>query len=168
MKCGLVAVPNIEMAEEVVRKATALGISCAVIHSKLPKAERERVVRGHKDGSIKWVVNVMCLSVGYDNPLIDALIFSRPTLSLRIWQQFVGRGVRLADNKRICNVIDMTGTFDKFGGVELIRAAKEPGGFRTIIRGQFGIISDKALSKINLTRIIKNKERNVEWKKKKI
>lgn len=159
----LVSTSRIEDAQTLRDELVGHGISAGVCHSKLNKKDRTKVVADFKAGHIQVMCQVMTLSVGFDMGELDLLIFARPTLSLRVWQQFCGRGVRLADGKTGCKVIDLTGTFELFGGVELIRADKEHGGFRTIIRGQHGLISDKVLSRVDLTRIRKAQARRKEW-----
>lgn len=159
----LVSVPRIEDAQTLRDELVGHGIRAGVCHSKLGKKDRANIVADFKAGRVEVMAQVMTLSVGFDYPELDCLIFARPTLSLRIWQQFCGRGVRIADGKTDCKVIDLTGTFDMFGGVEVIRAGKETGGFRTVIRGQRGVISDKPLSKVNITQMIKARKRK-QWK----
>lgn len=161
-KAILVSVPRIEDAETLYKCLLGHGVKAGICHSKLNKKDRAKVVADFKAGGVEVMCQVMTLSVGFDYPELDCLIFARPTLSLRVWQQFCGRGVRISNGKTECKVVDLTGTFNMFGGVEMIKAGKESKGFRTVIKGQFGVISDKALSSVNITRIQKAKERN-KW-----
>lgn len=138
----LVAVPNIEEAE-------AISEMCggATVHSKMTKKEREKIVNDFKSGKIKVVVQVLTLNVGFDLPALDCVIFARPSRSLRIWAQFVGRGIRIDpdDNDKVCKCIDMGGMLDLYGKIEDV---KIKGG---VVYGTYGSISDKALNRINIS-----------------
>ena len=138
----LVAVPNIE-------EATAIAEMCggATVHSKMSKREREAVVNKFKSGEIKVVVQVLVLNIGFDLPALDCIIFARPSKSLRIWAQTVGRGIRIDpdDNKKVCRCIDMGGMLKLYGRIEDV---KVKGG---VVYGTYGSISDKALNRINIS-----------------
>jgi len=62
-------------------------------------------------------VNVLCTcdlyNEGIDIPDVDTLMFLRPTQSSVIFQQQLGRGLRLAEGKESCVVIDLVGRFRK-------------------------------------------------------
>lgn len=62
-------------------------------------------------------VNVLCTcdlyNEGIDIPDVDTLLFLRPTQSSVVFQQQLGRGLRLADGKESCVVIDLVGRFRK-------------------------------------------------------
>lgn len=58
-------------------------------------------------------INVLCVvdifNEGVDIPEVDTLLFLRPTESLTIFLQQLGRGLRLADDKQCCTVLDFVG-----------------------------------------------------------
>lgn len=138
----LVAVPNIEEAE-----AIANMCGGATVHSKMTKRERESIVNRFKSGEIKVVVQVLVLNVGFDLPALDCIIFARPSKSLRIWAQTVGRGIRIdpENPKKVCKCIDMGGMLKLYGRIEDV---KVKGG---VVYGTYGSISDKALNRINIS-----------------
>lgn len=143
----LVAVPNIEEAEKATELLQKQGISAAYLHSKMGKKDRTRIVEGFRSGKIKVVVQVLVLNVGFDLPELDCVIFARPSLSLRIWCQFVARGIRKPEqtpNKQ-CKCIDMGGMIKLYGRIEDVRVK---GG---AVKGTHGTISDKILNKVNVT-----------------
>lgn len=150
----LVTVPNIEDAEAIAEMLKD-KVSTAVLHSKLPKKERTRIVNEYKEGFIRVVVQVMMLNVGFDLPALDVVVFARPCLSLRIWCQTVARGIRLDpyDEDKVCKIIDMSGMIKQFGRIEDVRIDKEEGGFRSIVRGTYGVISEKVLSEVNIAEL---------------
>lgn len=143
----LVAVPNIEEAERVAEILRAWGVCAESLHSQMNKKERTRIVERFKNGQIKVVVQVLILNVGFDLPALDCVIFARPSLSLRIWCQFVARGIRLDpdDENKTCKCIDMGGMINLYGRIEDV---KVKGG---TVRGTHGYISDKILNKVNVS-----------------
>jgi superfamily II DNA/RNA helicase len=110
----LAFVPSIEAAEELAE----LVPNSASVNSKTPKRQRNKIIEGFKDGSIKVVFNVLVLSVGFDHPELDAIIHARATNSMAIYYQTLGRGVRIAPNKKDCKIIDLAGNSLKFGKIE--------------------------------------------------
>jgi DNA repair protein RadD len=88
-----------------------------VVTGKTPKKERTRIINGFKDGSIKIVLNVEVLTTGFDHPALDCIILNRPTKSIGLYYQMLGRGVRQHPNKKECTVIDLSGTYQKLGGI---------------------------------------------------
>ena len=143
----LVAVPNIEEAERVAEILRADGVRAESLHSQMSKKERTRIVERFKDGQIKVVVQVLILNVGFDLPALDCVIFARPSLSLRIWCQFVARGIRLDpdDKTKTCKCIDMGGMIKLYGRIEDVKVK----GGKVI--GTHGYISDKVLNKVNVS-----------------
>lgn len=77
--------------------------------------ERDHLIRGFKQKDIKFLVNVSVLTTGFDAPHVDMIAILRPTQSVSLYQQIIGRGLRLSENKHDCLVIDYTGNdFDLY------------------------------------------------------
>jgi len=89
-----------------------------VVTAKTPAGERDAVVRGFRGGSIPVVCNVGVLTLGFDYPELSNIILARPTMSLALYYQMVGRGVRPHPSKQSTFVVDMVGLSDMFGPVE--------------------------------------------------
>lgn len=143
----LVAVPNIEEAECVAEMLRNQGVSAESLHSQMNKKDRTQIINRFRSGQTKVVVQVLILNVGFDLPALDCVIFARPSLSLRIWCQFVARGIRLDpdDKNKTCKCIDMGGMIKLYGRIEDV---KVKGG---MVRGTYGCISDKILNKVNVS-----------------
>jgi DNA repair protein RadD len=92
----------------------------AVVFGKTPKKERESSINGFKDGSIDVLLNVSCLTTGFDVPEMDAIILGSATNSLALYYQMIGRGVRIHPNKDHCLIIDYLGNVNRFGVVETL------------------------------------------------
>lgn len=71
--------------------------------------ERDSIVSDFKHKKFKYLVNVSVLTTGFDAPHVDVIAILRPTESNSLYQQIVGRGLRLSDGKKDCYVLDYTG-----------------------------------------------------------
>jgi len=91
---------------------------CAVVSGDTPKKEREEILNRFKSGEIKVVVNSGVLVCGFDYPELDTVVIARPTMSLSLFYQIVGRCIRPHKNKEISWVIDLAGNIERFGKIE--------------------------------------------------
>lgn len=98
-----------------------------VVSADTKPADRDRIIGGFRSGRIRCVVNVGVLTVGFDYPELEAVVMARPTMSLRLWYQVVGRCVRPHPNKEHAMVIDMGGNLAQFGKVEDLVLKQEGG-----------------------------------------
>lgn len=71
--------------------------------------ERTEIIEDFKRRKFKYLVNVSVLTTGFDAPHVDLIAILRPTESNSLYQQIVGRGLRLEEGKRDCFVLDYTG-----------------------------------------------------------
>jgi DNA repair protein RadD len=72
-------------------------------------ATRDATIDDFKARKFKYLVNVSVLTTGFDAPHVDVIAILRPTESNSLYQQIVGRGLRLSDEKKDCFVLDYTG-----------------------------------------------------------
>lgn len=103
-------------SQHLVDKLLSKGIRAAIVTGDTPKKERERIVSEFKSRRIRVVANAGVFSTGFDYPELDTIIMARPTNSLALWYQCVGRAIRPFDGK-VGWVLDMCGTYRKFGAV---------------------------------------------------
>lgn len=94
-------------AEEVLGYLPAA--EAALITGETPSRERERIITAFKARELKYLVNVAVLTTGFDAPHVDLIAILRPTESVSLYQQIVGRGLRLASGKRDCLILDYAG-----------------------------------------------------------
>ncbi|WP_322001249.1 DEAD/DEAH box helicase [Marinobacter alexandrii] len=71
--------------------------------------ERGLLIQRFKQRQLKYLVNVSVLTTGFDAPHVDFIAILRPTQSVSLYQQIVGRGLRLDEGKQDCLVIDYAG-----------------------------------------------------------
>ena len=121
--------PSVANAESLSDKLNKQGIVSAVVCGETPKQEREDLIRQFKEHQIHCLVTVLALSVGFDVPDVDCIIWCRPTKSPVLYVQGMGRGTRIADGKDDCLVLDFTDTVERLGPVDTIqgRAKKRSG-----------------------------------------
>ena len=110
--------PDVTVAETTVEAIEELGISVNLITASTPIKERMQMLASHARGEVEAVVSVGVLAEGWDNPHCNLIVHMRPTLSKVLWGQSVGRGLRAAEGKDSCVVIDVSSNWSTFGPVE--------------------------------------------------
>ena len=89
--------------------------TAALITGETPLPERDRLIDAFKARTLKFLVNVAVLTTGFDAPHVDLIVVLRPTESLSLYQQIIGRGLRLAEQKQECLILDYAGNaYDLF------------------------------------------------------
>lgn len=107
---------------------------CAIVSGTTPKKEREAILRDFKAGKIKVVSNVGVLTTGFDYPELDTVVMARPTMSLALYYQIIGRAIRPHKDKNESWFVDLCGNIKKFGRVEDLHLS-EPRSGKYVIQG---------------------------------
>jgi DNA repair protein RadD len=81
----------------------------AIILGSTPLCDRDEIVSCFKAKKLKYLVNVSVLTTGFDAPHVDLIALLRPTESVSLFQQIIGRGLRLSPGKQDCLILDYTG-----------------------------------------------------------
>ena len=110
--------PDIVVAEKTLEAVESLNLSVELITAKTPLKKRLEILSNHESGKLECLISVGVLSEGWDNPNCNIIVHLRPTLSKVFWGQSVGRGLRSAENKSSCIVIDVSSNYLTFGPVE--------------------------------------------------
>lgn len=71
--------------------------------------QRDQIIDQFKNRQFKYLVNVSVLTTGFDAPHVDVIAILRPTESVSLYQQIIGRGLRLDKGKKDCIILDYTG-----------------------------------------------------------
>ena len=90
---------------------------CVIVSGDTPKKERERILEMFKVGEIPVVANVGVLTTGFDYPELDTVVMARPTMSLAMYYQIVGRCIRPHKDKEAAWFVDLCGNINRFGEV---------------------------------------------------
>jgi len=122
-KSVLVFCSSVKQAE----KLAEIIEGSAVVSALTDKKDRKEIISDFKVGKIKTVFNVQTMTTGFDHSSLDCIILLRPTRSLALLQQMLGRGMRIAEGKKFCRVIDMTSTIKNIGKIETIKLVKNEG-----------------------------------------
>jgi superfamily II DNA or RNA helicase len=91
------------------------GIKAAHIDGNTPEDERAETLRKLRAGEIEIVTNCSILTEGWDLPDLACVQIARPTKSLALYLQMVGRGLRSAPDKEHAIILDHGGCFQRFG-----------------------------------------------------
>lgn len=91
---------------------------CEMISGETSAKERRRKINDFKSGKIQVLTNVGVLTTGFDYPELDTVVMARPTMSLAMWYQIVGRAIRPHESKESGWIVDLCGNIKRFGRVE--------------------------------------------------
>lgn len=105
----------------------AMVIRAEMVDGETPPKERDALVASYRAGDFKHMLNVGVFTTGFDVPELDSVVLARPTMSLALYYQMVGRGVRLdpARPEKKLRVYDLVRVSQKLGRVETINIRKE-------------------------------------------
>ena len=93
------------------------GIPAAVVLSDTPPPERTRAIESFGNGTLRALVNVAVATEGFDLPDASCIVITRPTMSLALYLQMVGRGLRPKPDRkhRDCLILDLAGNSEIHG-----------------------------------------------------
>lgn len=91
------------------------GLKAVAIDSDTDIEDRERMIEDFKQNKIDIICNVDIFSEGFDCPDIEFVQLARPTKSLSLYLQQVGRGLRISANKEKTIFLDNVGLYNRFG-----------------------------------------------------
>jgi DNA repair protein RadD len=144
---------TIEQAEQVKEELEDLGIITELVTGTTPLKEREQKIADFKAGTFKHMLNVGVFTTGFDVPVLDCIILGKPTMSLSLYYQMVGRGIRIDpdDPGKVLHVYDLSGVVERLGRVETIRVVTEKGGFRDEVWSEAGRCDNYPLYSFTVT-----------------
>lgn len=87
------------------------GYRTVSLHSQQIGLSRKAEIQKLSDGELDVIFTVDLFNEGVDIPAVDTLLFVRPTESLTVFTQQIGRGLRLHDQKESCVIIDLIGNY---------------------------------------------------------
>lgn len=117
----LVFTKFIKEADFLSKRLNAKGYKAAIVTGDTPKKERDAILSDFKAGRIQVVCNAAVLVCGFDYPELDTVILARPTKSLALYYQMVGRCIRPHKNKKSAWVVDLCSNYKRFGAVSDLR-----------------------------------------------
>ena len=111
---------GIEHAEHVTKELNSVGIKAECTHSKKSKVENDQIIDNFRDGRIRAIVNVDCLTTGFNVKDVDCIAMLRSTMSPGLYYQIAGRGLRIHPNKENCLFLDFGGNILRHGPIDQI------------------------------------------------
>ncbi|MCK4609444.1 MAG: DEAD/DEAH box helicase [Gammaproteobacteria bacterium] len=136
---ALVFVTTIDEAVELAQELSDIGINAESVSTKNTPKERAEILSAFKAGKVRVVINVGVLTEGFDYPALEYVILARPTTSVGLYTQMVGRVLRIHEGKTVGRVIDFCGNVDRFGRVETFEFVKSHTGAR--LRSEVGYLT---------------------------
>ena len=114
-KKGIIYTINCAHNEHVCNEFKKIGLRIVAIDGKTPNEKRKQYVSDFRAGNIDIICNVNIFSEGFDCPDIEFIQLARPTLSLALYLQQVGRALRPHARKNEAIIIDNVGLYNRFG-----------------------------------------------------
>lgn len=112
---GIIYAINKLHAAKIAELYTKHGINAVAIDCDTPKEDRQCLIEQFKAVIIKVLVNVDIFTEGFDCPDVSFIQLARPTKSLALYLQQVGRGLRIVQGKEKTIIIDNVGLYNYFG-----------------------------------------------------
>ncbi|MEP6619998.1 MAG: DUF3427 domain-containing protein [bacterium] len=106
---ALVFCVSVEHANFMTAKLNEAGLPALCVTGETPRADQIRAPKKLANGDVCALVTVDLYNEGVDIPDVDTLILLRPTQSPVLFQQQIGRGLRLSPGKASCLVLDFVG-----------------------------------------------------------
>lgn len=110
---GIVFCTSVNHAKEVAKCLRKVGKKAISISYKTSEKTKKRIFSLLKAGRIDFLTNATKLSEGFDFPAIQTVVLARPTRSPVLYKQMIGRGLRKADGKHECIVMEFAGNDEK-------------------------------------------------------
>ena len=105
-------------AENVAWQFFHSGFNAQAFHGGLKASERRSIMGMFRGGSIQILTTVDLIGEGLDVGSVGAVVLLRPTASLSLFIQWIGRGMRTSPGKSRCVVLDHTGNVMRHGLAE--------------------------------------------------
>jgi DNA repair protein RadD len=103
-------------AKQLAERFNEAGVSCGYQDMATKDDERADIKRKFHNGEYKVVCNVGTLTTGVDWD-VRCIILARPTKSDLLYVQIIGRGLRIAEGKDHCIILDHSDTTQRLGFV---------------------------------------------------
>ena len=108
---------NRRHAQHIAERFVESGVAAEYMDAFTDRLDRERVFDRLRAGSTKVICNVGVLTTGVDLPMVSCIVHARPTRSRSLFVQTIGRGLRTAEGKTNCLILDHAGNHLRLGMV---------------------------------------------------
>lgn len=114
-KQGITFTTDVETANHMAERFNQAGVPAKAVSAKTPDAERAAAIRAFRKGELKQLTNCDLFGEGFDVPGVEAVSLARPTCSLALYLQQVGRAMRPAEGKSHALILDHVGNWQRHG-----------------------------------------------------
>lgn len=106
---------SVEHSQHVAAQFREAGVVAWHLDGGTPYGERREAIRAFRNGEIRVLTNVDLFGEGFDLPSLEASILLRPTKSLALFLQQVGRALRKSPGKEHALILDHAGNLMRHG-----------------------------------------------------
>ena len=103
---GIVYAAGVEHAYNLAREFRAAGLKAEAVSGRTPPVRLAETLAAYERGEINILINAQLLAEGWNSPRATICMHLAPTASRRVYQQRIGRIMRLAPRKEAGIVID--------------------------------------------------------------
>ena len=109
---------NVKHSIAICEEFNQRGIPAEHLDAHSTDEERDAVFKRMEGGAITVICNVALYQEGLDVPSVSCIVMARPTKSMGLYRQCVGRGLRIEDGKDDCIVMDHGNVIEEHGLLE--------------------------------------------------
>ena len=114
-KRAIVFAINCDHSRAIASAYNAAGIPAVHLDGNSSPEERRAALAAFAAGDLKVLSNCALFTEGFDLPSIEVVQIAKPTKSLSLWLQMLGRGLRTATGKEEAILIDHTNNWQRLG-----------------------------------------------------
>lgn len=97
---------DVQHSKDLAAMFSATNVPAIAVYGDMPQDERKEALRLFKEGEVQVLTNCMILTEGFDEESIQTVLMARPTKSVSLYTQMIGRGTRLYPGKEYCLILD--------------------------------------------------------------
>ena len=106
---------NVSHSRHLADEFAKSGVKVEHLDGTTPEPERNAMLARLASGETEVITNCMVLTEGFDLPDIGCITLARPTKKMGLFRQMIGRGLRTADGKKDCIILDHSGAVFEHG-----------------------------------------------------
>lgn len=108
---------DVKHSRDIVQMFNDSGVPSAHLDGNTPQGERDQMLKDLASAKLRLISNCLVVTEGYDLPALSCIIVARPTQSLQLHMQMIGRVMRPAEQKTAAIVLDHAGNHHTHGAV---------------------------------------------------